>query len=198
MSNYILTSDKLSGHIELQYTNGLLKAILIAIKEPLNEKQFTALVSSVTQKESDVNQLSALNLIITETLPTNKKIDLFCRLYMHYKGIRYNVHPADTGKIKLIRIDEPMLNAYFTSQTFCFKNKHGISNLVRYYNELLAEIAQGTASKHPNHWSKTHEASLDEAGCREYWAHLRGLGLKPARDRVGNVTDWIPNQKQSN
>ncbi|MEZ2337668.1 hypothetical protein AB6735_18625 [Mucilaginibacter sp. RCC_168] len=198
MSNYTLTSDRLNGHIELQYKEGLLTCILIAVKEPLNERQFNSIVSSVTQKESDIQQLLTLGLNITETLPTNKKIDLFCRLYEFYKKVKYIVHPADTGKIKLIRIDEPMLTAYFTSDNFIFKNKHSISNLVRYYNELRAEIAQGSSSKHPNHWSKTHEVGLDEAGLREYWAHLRGLGLTPVRDRVGNVTDWIPNQTQNN
>lgn len=180
----------MSGHIELQYTGGLLTCILMAIKQPLNDVQFTALVSVIRQREDEIDELKKLNLVVTAAMPANKKIALFCGIYETFKGIKYKVSPADSGKIKLIKIDEPMLTAYFKSENFLFKGKHSISNLVKYYNELLAEIAAGPASKFPDHWSKAFEDKLKDDDRKDYWKHLRELGLKPQRDRFGAVTDW--------
>lgn len=56
---------------------------------------------------------------------------------------------ADSGKVKLIRFDEALLDHYFTSENFLFKGKQSIANLVRYYNELRAEMAAPPKSKYP-------------------------------------------------
>jgi len=193
MTIYSLTSPKIDGEIELQYTNGVLNCITMAFKQPLNAIQFKALVSSVKQFEADLPQLEGLGLIITAAMPANQKIALFCSRYEFHKKRKYQVTPAESGKFKQskVKITAEILDAYFLSENFLFKGKHGMGNLIKYYNQLLDEIATGPISKHPDHWSKTYEDKLDDEGRVEYWAHLRGLGLRPVRDRVQRVTDWI-------
>ena len=190
---YKLTSDKISGAIELEYTDSLLTRISIAIKSPLNDNQFKGLISSIGQHEANVGDLKALGLEVSAAIPANIKLAAFCRLYEQHKKIKYRVSPADSGKIKLIQVDEPLLEAYFTSGNFLFKNKHSISNLVKYYNELLAEIVAGPASKHPDHYSKAYQDKLSDKECPDYWNHLRSLGYQPKKDKMGNVVDWVKN-----
>ncbi|MBD1394278.1 hypothetical protein [Mucilaginibacter glaciei] len=191
ITNYTLTSPKITGSIELQYTAGILTCISIAIKQPLNDVQFNTLLSSVPQSEKDVENLKLLRLTVEPAMPANKKLALFCNKYLEHKGIKYMVSAADSGKIKLIKIDAPILDSYFTSKNFLFANKHTVSNLVRNYNELLAEIAAGPKSTHPDYWSVKHFEKLDSKQQSDYIKHLHSKGLKAVYDRAGNVKDYI-------
>jgi hypothetical protein len=193
MTNYTLTSPKLNGHLELQFTDGHLNAVKMVIKAPLSGEQFCALMLALPQFEKDLYKLEALNLSVTIDKPANEKIALFCRLYESNKGIKYKVSPADSGKIKLIKADEDILVFYFGSSNFLFRGKHSISNLVKYYNELLADIAAGAKPKvkYPDHFDQAFQNKLTSKECPAYWNHLRSLGLMPKKDRVGNTIDWI-------
>ncbi|MEO7212641.1 hypothetical protein [Mucilaginibacter sp.] len=193
-NTYKLTSGKLDGYIELEYTSGLLTRISIAIKQGLNDKQFSWLISAITQHEHQVRQLEEIGITVSAAMPANQKLALFCRLYELYKKIKYKVSPADSGKIKLITIDEPMLVAYFTSENFIFKNKHSVSNLVRYYNELRAEIAKSSKPAHPDYWSDKHASKLDGKARAAYIGHLHSIGLKPVYLLNGDVKDWVKKQ----
>lgn len=194
-ANYTLTSQKLDGHIEIQFFEGHLTTVKLVIKAPLNAIQFRALINALPQYESDLPKLEHTGLIAQLEQPANQKIDLFCRLYEVYKRVKYRVSPADSGKIKLIKVNEDMLVFYFNSSNFLFKDKHSIGNLVKYYNELLAEFAQAASAKsgikYPDYFDQAYQNKLSTKECPAYWAHLRELGLQPKKDRVGNVIDWI-------
>lgn len=193
-NTYILTSNRLNGHIEAQYTDGIINAVKTALKEPLNEKQFEAFTDKVPMYEKDLPQLKLIGLHAHKEAGPNEKIALFCRLYEQHKRIKYIVSAADSGKIKLVKIDEPMLLHYFSSDNFLFKGKQSIANLVKNYNELRADIAAGSKSKFPGHFSKEYQDKLKPSELKHYWSHLRSLGLEPQKDRFGVVTDWIRKQ----
>jgi len=191
ITTYILTGKRLNGQIEVQYLDGILNAVKSALNEPLNEKQFRAFADAVPMRERGLGELKLIGLHAQRESAPNEKLALFCRLYERHKKIKYSVSPADAGKIKLVRFDEPMLEAYFTSQNFLFRDKQTVSNLVRYYNELRAELAAGPKSKYPDHFSKEYQDKLPDTELKFYWAHLRNLGLTPKKDRTGNVIDWV-------
>lgn len=44
---------------------------------------------------------------------------------------------------------------------------------------------------HPNYFSKTYEAGLQQKDISGYWAHLRSLGFSPKKDSQQNVIDWV-------
>ncbi|MGB4776135.1 MAG: hypothetical protein WBP45_13230 [Daejeonella sp.] len=191
---YILTGKNTKGHLEIEYFNGVLNAFKLVLKEPLTLQQFEAIITSLPYSEENITTMTDIGLTINRER-TNQKIDLFCQFYMRYKdGLKYKVSPADSGKMKLIKVDEKLLEHYFSSQSFLFKAKHSISNLVKYYNELLAEIASANKSKHPNGWDKAYEAKLNTTEMMDYWRHLNSLGLKSKKDRLGNVIDWVPKE----
>jgi hypothetical protein len=196
-NTYTLTGTRIDGHLELTFTDAILNRIEIAVNKPLNEKQFRALVEGVPMHEQDLPQLQRLGLSWSLLLPTHDKIALWCRLYKEYKGIAYNVSAADAGKIARIKVSEDTLRHYFTSANFLFKDKHSISNLVKYFNELLAEIAAPklVKSKHPDHYSKQYEDRLDANGLTDYRNHLRSLGLVPQLDKFYNIKDWYKPDK---
>lgn len=189
---YSLTSKKLKGLIRVSFVNGVFNAIETDIKEPLNHGQFTALMENVPFTDAHIHVFKSLGFDISLEQATNEKIALFCRLYEERVGVKYKVSRADSGKMKEIKVDEVLLKHYFfTSTNFIFLNKYSIANLVKYYNELNAEIASLGQGSHPAHYSKEYEKKLQPDEIAGYWKHLRGLGLKPKKNHVGNVIDWV-------
>lgn len=177
--------------MQATYDNGYLFNFEIAIKSPMSEFQFNALVRLIPYRE-DPERYRELGLQVerVQEETANKKIALFCRMYEKYKGIKYKATARDGGMIKNIKLTEDLLKHYFESEGFNFKGKQSINNLVRYYNELLQEIAAKGTSEFPCYWSKEYENKLDTVKMREYWAHLRRMGLRPIKDTVGNVKEW--------
>lgn len=191
-TTYKLTSDKLDGHLKVVYDKGLLKAFQIEVKNELTPKQYGVFLSTLSFSETRVRDFEAIGLrvMLEAGDRTNSKISIFCRLYERYIGVKYKVSRADAGKMKHIKVDEPMLVHYFQSTNFLFSGKWSISNLVKYYNELLAEIARQGKPQYPSGWDAAFAAKLQGTELSAYWGHLRELGLKPVRDRQGNVVDW--------
>ncbi|MES2651282.1 MAG: hypothetical protein V4663_06050 [Bacteroidota bacterium] len=191
---YILTSEKVNGSIEIGYENGYLNLFKLDLNAPLNEKQLEAISDRLGLANLEIDLISAfsdIGLKASKVMATNEKIAMWCRLYEVYVGTKYIVSPADSGKIKNLKLDEAILFYYFTSQNFLFKSKYSISNLTKYYNELIAEIANTGKGKHPDQWSLEYENKLDQQGRSEYWAHLRSKGLIAKKDRLGRTIDWI-------
>lgn len=190
-NTYKLTSDRLDGHLLATYSDGYLHHFELVLNTPMDEFRFNAFVRLTPYRE-DPHKFKELGLGVEllQELAPNKKIALFCTMYEKYKGIKYKATARDGGMIKTIQVKEELLKHYFESESFNFKGKHSINNLVRYYNELLQEIAAKGKDSFPNHWSKEFENKLDTVKMREYWAHLRRMGLKPIKDAVGNVKDW--------
>lgn len=187
-----LTSTKLQEPVQVIYFNGYLNHVEIGFKFPMSEFQFDRFIRLLPYR-LDLSKFKTLGFSIEEIqeLPANKKIALFCQSYESQYGIKYKASRSDGGKISSVQVTPEILKHYFGSQNFLFKGKHTVSNLVRYYNELLAEIALKGKPKYPNTWSKDYEAKLKPEVVPEYWGYLRSLGLSPKRDRTGNVIDWI-------
>src|SRR5690606_19092669 len=99
------------------------------IKEPLSLTQFSLLMETVPFNEDYIHIFKSLGFDIALEQATNEKIALFCELYEKRVGIKYKVSRADSGKMKEIKVDVPMLNHYFfVSTNFIFVNKYSIAN----------------------------------------------------------------------
>lgn len=199
METYILESSKLTDStIEVGYLNGCLKLFKMELNQVLTAVQLNAISERLKLANNEHEFIAAfteIGLTPVLSLKTNEKIALFCKLYEVYVGVKYKVSPADSGKIKHIKLDQELLLHYFTSDNFLFKDKYSISNLVKYYNELLAEISKGKKGKYINYWDEGFEAKLTPNELKEYWAHLRSLGLEARKEqRTGKTIDWVKKQ----
>lgn len=133
-------------------------------------------------------------------LQTNEKIAIWCRLYKNFKGVPYRVTPKETGMIRHMPMDEPLLQFYLDEEkmpqnatTWLWRGKQSISNLYTYHNQVRTAMAQpASKGKHPNHWSREHYQRLDGQGISEYMVHLRSLGLVARKHRDGSILDFIP------
>jgi len=172
------TRDKCIELIKVMYKN---KGI------DFNTKQFSLLLFAVDK----------FTVIAPDAV--NDKIALFCRKYEQYVKIKYKVSASDSGKIKLISITEIILDHYFTTDNFTFKNKYSIANITKYYNELIADISSDKISTgsitHPNSYNTSHVKKLTGAQLSAYYQHLISLGLVSKKDRFGNVIDFVKPQQ---
>lgn len=186
-----LTSSKLQEPVQVTYFKGYLNLVEIGVKEPMSQFQFDHFIRLIPYN-LDIDRFRAMGFMVEEIqeLPANKKVAMFCTAYEKHYGIKYKASRSDGGKISSIKVTPGLLLYYFSSQNFLFKGKHSVSNLVRYYNELNAEIQSHGRTKHPDTWSQTYEAKLSPEDLKEYWGHLRSKGLKPVKDRVGNTIEW--------
>ena len=187
-----LTSTKLQEPVQVTYFNGFLNLVEIGFKFPMSEFQFDQFIRLLPYRV-DIDKFKRLGFTVEEIqeLPANKKIAMFCTAYENHYGIKYKASRSDGGKVSSIKVTVQLLQYYFASQNFLFKGKHSISNLVRYYNELQAEILSYGRSKHPDTWSQSYESKLSAEDLKEYWSHLRSKGLSPKKDRIGNTIEWI-------
>lgn len=193
ISKYFLNSPKLLKPITLEYTDGIISAVLMPFKPPLNIKQYEHLIPFVPYYEENIKSVAQAGLYVTKEVGANVKVAMFCTHYMNaHDGQKYIATKTDGNKIRPFRISDELLECYFKSDNFLFKGKHSISNLTKYYNELVLEMKNGAKGKHPDQWSEVYEAKLKTQQERsEYWAHLRSLGLTPKKDRTGKTTDWV-------
>lgn len=191
-TTYRLKSDKMNGHLEVGFQDGLLKEFKIECKDALTPRQYGLFLGTLPHSEERVKDFEGIGLQVVPVAidKVNDKIALWCRLYERYTGVKYKVSGPDAGKMKSIKVDEGMLRHYFESGNFLFKGKYSIANLVKYYNELQAEIANYGKPSFPNGWDANFAAKLSGSEMSAYYAHLRGLGLKPRRDQAQRIVDW--------
>ncbi|MFD2874058.1 hypothetical protein ACFS5N_16365 [Mucilaginibacter ximonensis] len=106
----------------------------------------------------------------------------------------------DSGKIKLVKLDEQILTVYFTCNNNLFKGKYSIHNLVNFYNELLVEVknAGKPKSPHPDHWSQPYYNTLSPAKATEYFAYLRSLGFVAKKDTSHNIIEFYKPDQSKN
>lgn len=199
---YNLNHDKLVEGVEVTYTNGLLENIKFPVKYPVKPSQHSALMEHIPMLEEVLQMaMGLLGIRVSEPSGTYHKIKLFCDKYMEYKnGLKYRVLPKDQGKIKLVPVNKPVLDAYFKSKAFEIvgrdgNGKHSISNFVDTYNQLMQEIASSGKTKFPDHWDKDFIAKMAPADYGDYYSHLRSKGLVVKKDRLGNILDWVSADK---
>ncbi len=179
MSTYKLTSEKIAGHILLTYKDDNLVQIAIETATPLNLNQYRFLMESMLFNEWTLRKVgihenfTMVPVIPTVPLQANEKIALFCRMYKQfYNGLAYKAYSKDGAMIKNFDISEPLLETYFKSTNFLFKNKHSIRNLITYYNEVRAEHASFGKAKYPNYYCKELLEVLTPKEKYEYKEHL--------------------------
>lgn len=148
-----------------------------------------------------IRELEALGCTVKEDkaeLATNVKVALWCRLWQEYKGEKWTISGPDAKRIGGMKLDEELLRWYLndkdmpqTSQTWLWRGKQSIGNLLHYFNQVKVAMNASPPSKHPDHWSREHLAKLDGQGIGEYHKHLRGLGLVVKKHPDGSIMDYI-------
>ncbi|MDO9554550.1 hypothetical protein [Rhodonellum sp.] len=189
-TTYKLTSSKLEGYLEVSFEGGLLKSFEICFKQPLTRFQFSAFQAALPFEISDMGRLENLGLEAQRTAAPNEKIALFCKIYEKHVGIKYKVSASDSGKIKTVQVDDALLGHYFRSENFLWKGKYSIGNLVKYYNELRADMNTGGKPRHPDEWDKAYFAKLKGEQVSEYYRHLKSLGMNAIKNQTGSIIDW--------
>lgn len=174
MSTYRLTSDKIAGQILITYTDDFLTCIKIEMATPLNYRQYDFLLANIkvnewTLRKAGIELFQVTPVIPSEPLEPNEKIALFCRKYMDYnKGLKYKAYSKDGAMIKSFQLSADLLDTYFKSANFLYKNKYSIRNFITYYNEIRAEHAGLGKDKYPRYYCAELLACLNEKEKYEY------------------------------
>lgn len=191
-NTYKMVSGKINGEIFFYYLNGHLTGIELNLKEPLNDLQaahFGIHIYIQEQQLLQCHECIRLKQLVTAS-GTNIKIKMFCDYYFHYRKVQYRITQSEVGKIKQVEVNDQLLTKYMTSDNFLFKNKWSVANYVKYYNELRNET-YGTTKLYPDYYSKAFADKMEPKKLRDYYAHLRSLGLVPKFDRFHNCIDFV-------
>lgn len=199
LNKYILTSTKLQGRLILTYADGFIKSLINEFKG-ITEQQWDALVKELPAEEVNVTHLEQIGLKLKQDR-INEKVALFCDHYKRKMAVAYKASAMQCGQLRDKDVNTELLNCYFSSANFIFRNK-SIGNYAKYYNELRAECygqlpAEQPKSQHPNQYNRKYEQGLTGPALTDYWQHLRALGYKAVKsERDGSIIDWIKQKPQ--
>jgi len=211
LSRFKITAVKSPGYMMVVYEDGHFKSILNEFKPPLSELQLNLLLNRIPDNPDHlmpmINEKYAGRILVEkmhaigdahekplEDMPPNMKIALFCEFFEAKTKVKYKVSPADSGKVTHLRANakewENLLQVYFDSNNFLFKNKYSISNIAKYWNELRVEALGEPVSNFPIPYSQAYFKTLDLNGQRAYWTALRAAGYTyvAASNREGK---WV-------
>ncbi|MBB6131355.1 hypothetical protein [Mucilaginibacter lappiensis] len=215
LTKFKITAPKLDGYMMVIYHDNNFKSVLNEFKPALTEKQLNAILNYIPNDPAQIkgifNQAYPGKLIVEKVhaigaepevkpaepgiaepsdYPANKKIELFCRLFMeHHKDqlgnpIKYKTGAAESGKMKALVITpaelELLLSVYMASDEWFTKPK-SISNFINKYNEIrvLTYSEPKTKTKNfPLPYDQEFFARLSFTDQRLYWDHLRANGYK--------------------
>lgn len=125
----------------------------------------------------------------------DKKIAMFCAVYKKHFGITYQPHGRDRAAVARARMDDELLELYFTNKEWWGKQPKSIHNYAKNFNalqQLMAEKQDKAASSpHPNEYQRDYEKKLSGAALSEYWQHLRRLGYRAKKSKTGKIIDWV-------
>lgn len=187
ISKYRITITGRQGSASVLYEDDVFKSLITEFKPALTDKELNWTLSHIPSTELALNdwlvvaakgkvQLEHISLFAPDQV-----IALFCRLYEDKTGRKYKATGPDAGKIKELCKQaakwQPLLECYFKSSNFLFKNKYSIANLTKYWNELDVEafgIRQG--KDFPLPYDQDYFASLNMMDQREYHKYLHKAG----------------------
>lgn len=204
LSKYRVTVAGFEGCALIVYENGSFKSFLTDVKPPFNQTQLNWLLSRLPDQEMMLAETLIIQAgrkmtveLVTNSgkLPANQVIALFCDYYYIKNKIKYKATKAYGGKLNSLNENEHdwqrLLHGYFNSSNFLFKNKYSIANLVKYWNELRAEVfGKPVMKEFTLPYSHSLFVQLDTNDQRAYWKFLRENGYEFKKDHRGKG-EWV-------
>jgi hypothetical protein len=208
LTKFKITTAKTPGYMMVVYQDKHLKSILNEFAPPLTEVQLNIILNRIPDDPAQLiplfNEKYAGKIIVEPVkaigaepdgdYPANKKIAMFCEFYEAKTRVKYKVSMSDSGKISQLKAPaaewEKLMQTYFNSRNFLFLNKYSISNIAKYWNELIVEAFGEPASNFPIPYDHTFFKTFDLMGQRAYWKALRDAGYtyQAANNREGK---WV-------
>lgn len=187
----------MNGEIVLTFHDGHLYNILFRLSRPLTPAQCDLLKKNIPFVDYYLHEFANVCGLhyepIIETTAMDK-VALFMKAYHHHLGLDYQKQKLDHLMIKKYDVTEALLNTYFTSDNVLFKEKHSIGNFCKFYNQLRAENAGAYKQKRfPDRYDVNFIRTIKTTeDLQEYYAHLRGIGLKPKfKPDTSQIIDFV-------
>lgn len=197
LKTYKVTHEKFEGYLLVTYQDTRFKSCLNEIKTPINREIWENFRNNLPYTEKLLGNIVPLGFEVIEKEYDNsdlkgkvgyERVKLFCELYKEVTNRQYKVLVGEGKKIKEIPVTEKHILYYLKSTNFLWNNKWSISNICRYWNELLTEIATGNpAMVWPKYYSAEYERNLLPAQVGYYHQSLIKRGLIPIRDNHQHI-----------
>jgi hypothetical protein len=205
LKKYIITSEKFEGFLIMTYQDGLFKSCINEIKTPIKREVWDSFRINMPFREELLKGLQHHGLKVCEKeydlssmeeqeKPGYERVKLFCQIFEEMKGRKYKVYAGEGKKIQLVPVTEAIIRYYFRSTNFLWHTKWSISNLVKFWNELQTEMAEGKpAMRFPDYYSPEYVAQLLPAQVPYYHQHLIKKGLIPVRNSFNEIVAFKAN-----
>jgi hypothetical protein len=179
-TTYKVTNKDYYGAAFALYENGLLSNLMVDYKLATQHPRLASVDFPLTEKELLRNPVFDATELKPRTVA--EKVALFCLLYKKNKGMAYRAAKEEKANMKLVTVNEQLLNKYFTSTAYPLSHTKTMADYVRHYNTIRDLATNGTPAKakYPDVYDREYEKRIsDDVGkLQGYWEYLRALGWK--------------------
>ena len=172
------------GVVYAMYKDGMLDTLLCQLTKPLISKDNPPGWDMFPLQENDlINCTDMFKAVELKPKTLADKVALFCLKYKQYKKQPYQAQKIEKANLKLVTVNEQLLNTYFTNNNYPLNSTKNMADYVRHYNtvrDLTANGASQSSRAFPQVYDMAYEKIIsdDVSKLQRYWAHLRSLGWK--------------------
>jgi hypothetical protein len=190
-----MTTYKITGYFRgtlyASYSRGLLQQALAELEaeQPVCEPPGGY---KLPLKEFDLLHSEVLTATVLKPRTVAEKVALFCMHYKKHKSVAYRATREEKANMKLVTVNEQLLNTYFTHTAYPLTHTKSMADYVRHYNTVRDLAANGVPQKKtfPDHPDSDYEKTLSPEKLSAYRVHLRELGWRKV-DGVYKKTETI-------
>lgn len=108
------------------------------------------------------------------------KVALFCIKYKQHKNLTYRAAKEEKANLKLVTVNEQLLDAYFTHVNYPLNTTKSMADYVRHYNTVRDLATHGAKPRggFPDVPDSEYEKTLSPEKLSAYRLHLVQLGWK--------------------
>lgn len=173
----------MAGYVYVRYAGQAIAEIVFT--EAIDEVSFYDLKKLLTLRPLRLGKAGGFTIELVQDRTGAEKLVHFCMAYRHYRGVPYHASEQEKANIKLVPVNEKLLEVFFKSTL----NVYTLTNYIRRINVTRDYATNGIprpiTSQHPPVYDAEYERKLSPSDVVDYHSHLQSLGFvkkyNPAR-----------------
>lgn len=173
-NTYKITVQGVAGSAYAMYKDSILRMLI-------NELEgIPFLLSAINLSEAAFLEQSGIKIQKLQAKSVADKVAMFCMLYKQHKNVSYYATKEEKANLKNVTVNEQLLTAYLTTNTYPLTGAKSMADYVRHYNTVRDLVTNGrpVKSRFPDVYDSGYEKTIEGETLSAYWQHLIKLGWR--------------------